>query len=169
MARLVAPISLPPLFSINLKRMVVEMTKPRYPRKQIKTWLNVIFAATLVFLSMSVIYSLYQIRNIKLQVDLPVAEPLQIFESDPTVPYKPGLKDPCLDIKLQKDAMESSDKKLILSYRNKLDMFMADLAFEIEIAKQGHIPVARVKDLLKKHDNTQRQIYNKVYQEKVKP
>jgi len=110
-----------------------------------------------------VVYCFYLVQNIKLQVDLPVAEPLQIFESDPAVPYKPGLKDPCFDIKLQKDAMESDDKKLINNYRNKLDIFMADLAFEIEIAKQGHIPVARVKDLLKKHDNTQRQIYNKVY------
>jgi len=142
---------------------VVEMTKPRYPRKRIKTWLNPIFIVALIVLGCSLIYSFYLIRNIKLQVDLPVPEPLQIFESDPTVPYRPGLKDPCLDIKLQKDTLEAADKKLILSYRNKLDMFMADLAFEIEIAKQGHVPVARIKDLLKKHDNTQRQIYNKVY------
>jgi hypothetical protein len=143
--------------------MVVEMTKPRYPRKRIKTWSNVIFAVAFIFLCLSVIYSFYLIRNIKLQVDLPVAEPLQIFESDPAVPYRPVQRDPCNDIKKQYEIQLSSDKKLITSYRNKLDMFMADLAFEIEIAKQGHIPVARVKDLLKKHDNTQRQIYNKVY------
>jgi hypothetical protein len=149
--------------------MVVAMTKPRYPRKRIRTWTDLASIVTLIILSCSLLYSFYLIRNIKLQVDLPVAEPLQIFESDPTVPYRPGLKDPCFDIKLQKDAMEAADKKLIVSYRNKLDIFMADLAFEIEIAKQGHIPVARVKDLLKKHDNTQRQIYNKVYQDKVKP
>jgi hypothetical protein len=152
--------------------MVVTMTKPRYPRKQIKTWSNLFFTAALIFLGLSVLYTLYQIRNIKLQVDVPTeivsVQPTKVYDNalevkaiDP--PYKPGLKDPCFDIKLQKDAMESADKKLITSYRNKLDMFMADLAFEIEIAKQGHIPVARVKDLLKKHDNTQRQIYNKVY------
>jgi len=139
------------------------MTKPRYPRRRIKTWSDVISIILFALLTFLVAYCFYLIQNIKLQVDLPVAEPLQIFESDPAVPYKPGLKDPCFDIKLQKDAMESADKKLINNYRNKLDIFMADLAFEIEIAKQGHIPVARVKDLLKKHDNTQRQIYNKVY------
>jgi hypothetical protein len=147
--------------------MVVAMTKPRYPRKRIRTWAKPILVSASVVLWLVTFYSAYLlyglIQNIKLQVDLPVAEPLQIFESDPAVPYKPGLKDPCFDIKLQKDAMESADKKLINAYRNKLDIFMADLAFEIEIAKQGHIPVARVKDLLKKHDNTQRQIYNKVY------
>ena len=139
------------------------MTKPRYPRRRIKTWTDLIIIILFALLTFLVAYCFYLIQNIKLQVDLPVAEPLQIFESDPAVPYKPGLKDPCFDIKLQKDAMESADKKLINNYRNKLDIFMADLAFEIEIAKQGHIPVARVKDLLKKHDNTQRQIYNKVY------
>jgi len=153
--------------------MVVEMTKPRYPRSRIRTWTKPIFVSASVVLWLVTFYSAYlfydMLQNIKLQVDLPVAEPLQIFESDPAVPYKPGLKDPCFDIKLQKDAMESADKKLINAYRNKLDIFMADLAFEIEIAKQGHIPVARVKDLLKKHDNTQRQIYNRVYQNKVKP
>ena len=145
------------------------MTQPRYPRKRVKTWLNLIFVAAFIFLCLSVIYSFYLIRNIKLQVDLPVAEPLQIFEPDPVVTYKPGLRDPCNDIKKQYEIQLSSDKKLILSYRNKLDIFMADLAFEIEIAKHGQIPVARIKDLLKKHDNTQRQIYNKVYQDKVKP
>ena len=149
------------------------MTKPRYPRSRIRTWTKPIFVSASVVLWLVTFYSAYlfydMLQNIKLQVDLPVAEPLQIFESDPAVPYKPGLKDPCFDIKLQKDAMESADKKLINAYRNKLDIFMADLAFEIEIAKQGHIPVARVKDLLKKHDNTQRQIYNRVYQNKVKP
>ena len=139
------------------------MTKPRYPRRRIKTWSDVISIILFALLTFLVAYCFYLIQNIKLQVDLPVAEPPQIFESDPAVPYKPGLKDPCFDIKLQKDAMGSADKKLINNYRNKLDIFMADLAFEIEIAKQGHIPVARVKDLLKKHDNTQRQIYNKVY------
>jgi hypothetical protein len=143
--------------------MVVSMTKPRYPRKRIRTWTDIISIILFALLTFLVAYCFYLIQNIKLQVDLPVAEPLQIFESDPAVPYKPGLKDPCFDIKLQKDALEAADKKLIVSYRNKLDIFMADLAFEIEIAKQGHIPVARVKDLLKKHDNTQRQIYNKVY------
>ena len=149
------------------------MAKPRYPRRQIKTWTKLIFVSVSVILWLVTFYSAYlfydMLQNIKLQVDLPVAEPLQIFESDPAVPYRPGLKDPCFDIKLQKGAMEAADKKLINSYRNKLDMFMADLAFEIEIARQGHIPVARVKDLLKKHDNTQRQIYNKVYQNKVGP
>ena len=145
------------------------MTQPRYPRKRIKTWLNVIFVAAFLFLACSVLYSFYLIRNIKLQVDLPVTEPLQIYESDPAVPYRPAQRDPCNDIKKQYEIQLSGDKKLINSYRNKLDMFMADLAFEIEIAKQGHIPIARVKDLLKKHDNTQRQIYNKVYQDKVKP
>jgi len=139
------------------------MTKPRYPRRRIIAWTDLINIALFILLTFLVSYCFYLIQNIKLQVDLPVAEPLQIFESDPAVPYKPGLKDPCFDIKNQKDAMEAADKKLINSYRNKLDIFMADLAFEIEIAKQGHIPVARVKDLLKKHDNTQRQIYNKVY------
>jgi hypothetical protein len=143
------------------------MTKPRYPRKRIKTWTKPIFVSASVVLWLVTFYSAYlfygMLQNIKLQVDLPVAEPLQIYESDPAVPYKPGLKNPCLDIQLQKDAMEAADKKLINSYRNKLDIFMADLAFEIEIAKQGHIPVHRIKDLLKKHDNTQRQIYNKVY------
>jgi len=143
--------------------MVVTMTKPRYPRRRIRTWTDIISIICFFVFGSLVIYCFYLIQNIKLQVDLPVAEPLQIFESDPAVPYRPGLKDPCFDIKLQRDALEAADKKLITSYRNKLDIFMADLAFEIEIAKQGHIPVARVKDLLKKHDNTQRQIYNKVY------
>ena len=145
--------------------MVVEMTQPRYPRKRIKTWLNVIFIAAFLFLCCSVVYSFYLIRNIKLEIDLPAKEPLQIFEPEPkfSIPEQVRQKNPCLDLELQKDVMESANKKLILHYRNKLDSFLADLAFEVEISKDGKIPVKRIADLVKKHDNTQRKIYNKVH------
>ena len=141
------------------------MTQPRYPRKRIKTWLNVIFVAAFLFLACSVLYSFYLIRNIKLEIDLPAKEPLQIFEPEPkfSIPERVRQKNPCLNLELQKDAMENANKKLILHYRNKLSAFLADLAFEIDIAKDGKVPTKRIADLLKKHDNTQRSIYNKVH------
>lgn len=111
---------------------------------------TVVFVVLLTFVFF---YLFYQVHNIKIKI-----------ESEP--PKQTGLvKDPCLELRI----LDDQNKSMIVKLRQRQSALLSDLALQVELAyHKGDKAVSmdKIVGLLKKYDNTETKMYNKLYRDK---
>lgn len=92
----------------------------------------------------------YSNHDVKVTIDVS-----DVIQSSAPAP----VKDPCAELRTEKETY----RKVSLYRNQQHSLLLADLALEVELSKMQSVPAYKLAQLLKKYDNTENKIYNKLY------